>query len=150
MTTEEIRDLKNHYMSDQTAYMRWSTEIEAKEDMIDHEFIKRNHIILGFADKFLSMANFTEPNEKILHKLKMCNATLEISAGLPELAETTLASAWDDICMSRGDKGFFTRIQVTQRHELTESKPTETEKKAGMLSGIFGGKKPQQENQGGK
>ena len=131
-------------MSDNTAYMKWVTEIEPKKDMIDSDFIKRNRLLLMFADKFAPLANFNDPQMMALHKLKMLNMELAMEAGLTDIAEETVISAIDDIQLSRGDHGFFQKAIITQRHEIKEQR-TEGEKKVGFFNKLFGGQKPTEE-----
>lgn len=148
MDEDEIRQLRSQYMSDNTTYMKWVTEIEPKRDMMDSAFIQRNKLMLMFADKFAPLANFTDPQMMSLHKLKMLNMELALEAGLVEIAEETVISAIDDIQLSRGDHGFFQKALITQRHELTEQR-TEGEKKVGFFNKLFGGRKPQDEQEQG-
>ena len=145
---EELRELKSSYMSDNTAYMKWSTEIEPKRDIIDSDFMRRNNLMLMFADKFAPLANFTDPQMMALHKLKMMNAMFALEAGLDDIAEETVISAIDDIQLSRGDHGFFQKAIITQRHELQEHQTTQIEKKAGFFNKWFGGKKNEEQEQG--
>jgi len=145
LNEDEIRELKATYMSDNTAYMKWSTEIEPKKNMTDADFFNRNRILLLFADKFAPLANFTEPRMMALHKLKMLNHELAEAAGMTDVCEKTAISAIDDIQISRGNQGFFQRAIITQRHELQEQRTTETQKKIGLFNRFFGGKQPPQQ-----
>jgi hypothetical protein len=145
---DEIRQLRSQYMSDNTTYMKWVTEIEPKKDMMDSAFIQRNKLLLMFADKFAPLANFNDPQMMALHKLKMLNMELALEAGLTDIAEETVISAIDDIQLSRGDHGFFQKALITQRHELTEQR-TEGEKKVGFFNKLLGrNKSPEEQEQG--
>lgn len=144
LNEDEIRQLRSQYMSDNTAYMKWITEIEPKKDMMDSDFIKRNKLLLMFADKFAPLANFTDPQMMALHKLKMLNMELAMEAGLTDIAEETVISAIDDIQLSRGDHGFFQNALNTQRHEIKEQK-TEGEKRTSFFNKLFSGKKQQED-----
>lgn len=146
---DEIREMKSTYMSDNTAYMKWSTEIEPKKNMTDSDFFNRNRILLLFADKFAPLANFTEPRMLALHKLKMLNHELAEAAGLESVCEKTAISAIDDIQISRGNQGFFQRAIITQRHELQEQRTTEAQKKVGFFNKLFGSKPQDEQQQGG-
>ena len=142
---EEIRDFRSSVMSDNTAYMKWSTEIEPKKNMTGPDFFDRNRILLLFADKFAPLANFTEPRMLALHKLKMLNHELAEAAGLESVCEKTAISAIDDIQISRGNQGFYQRALITQRHELQEQRTTEAQKKVGFFNKLFGAKPPEQQ-----
>jgi len=147
---KEIQTMKAAYMSDNTAYMRWSTEIEPKQNVIDADFMRRNSNYILMADKFAPLANFNDPRLIQLHKLKMNNLTLEMQLGLTHSAELTAISSIDDIQVSRGDKGFYQRALITQRHEMQNEERTTTEKKVGFFNKLFSKKEsPPQQNQGG-
>lgn len=147
LNEDEIRQLRTQYMSDNTTYMKWVTEIEPKKDMMDSDFIRRNKLLLMFADKFAPLANFNDPQMMALHKLKMMNMELAMEAGLTNIAEETVISAIDDIQLSRGDHGFFQKALITQRHEIKEQR-TEGEKKVGFFNKLFGGKKQEDREEG--
>ena len=142
---KEIQQFKNAYMSDRTTYVRSMTEIEPKQFIITDEFLQRNANQLGFADKWTPLANFVEPKEKHLHKLKMSNAMLALNNGQVTVAEETLISAWDDIQVSRGDHGFFQDSLNKEIHEIHEDKTTDMEKKVGILGSLFKKKEPKQQ-----
>ena len=141
----ELQQLKASYMSDNTAYMKWSTELEPKKDVMDGEFMNRNRNLILFADKFAPLANFTEPRLMQLHKLKQLNMILAQSAGLDSTAEETVISAIDDIQVSRGDHGFYQRALITQRHELQQEEHSDTQKKVGFFNKLFSKKEPPQQ-----
>jgi len=143
---DEIRQMRSQYMSDNTTYMKWVTEIEPKKDMMDSAFIQRNKLMLMFADKFAPLANFTDPQMMSLHKLKMLNMELALEAGLTDIAEETVISAIDDIQLSRGDHGFFQNALNTQRHIIKEQH-TEGEKKVGFFNKLMGGNKNKDQDQ---
>ena len=148
---KEIHTLKNAYMSDRTTYIRGLTEIEPKPILITDEFLFRNRNALGFVDKWTPLANYQEPKEKHLHKLKMINAQLALDNELYDIADETLISAWDDVQVSRGDKGFFQKELNMERHDIHEERQeTEQQRKLGFWNSLFGKKQqPQQQQQGG-
>ncbi len=143
----EIQSLKTAYMSDRTTYVRGMTEIEPKRILITDEFLEKYKNQIGFADKWTPLANFQEPKEKHLHKLKMINAQLALDNGLDDVANETLISAWDDIQVSRGDKGFFQDSLSKEIHEIHEEHITGAERKVGFFNRLFG-KKEQPPQQG--
>ena len=149
LTDQEIQQQRTAYMSDNTAYMKWATEIETKRALIDESFFERNRLGIIAIDKTLPMGNFVEPRQKQLFSLKRLNLVLEINAGLIDSAEQTVTSMLGDIQMSRCDNGFFQKALFTQRQELQQEDKTQVERKRGILSGILGGKKEQPPQQGG-
>ena len=145
---EEEQRAKTGYVSDNTTFMRWSTEIETKDHVTDSDFMDRNSLLIFAADKFPAMAFFEEPREKQLRKLKINNAILARDAGLSKMAEETIISTIDDVQMSRGWKGNYSKALITQRHELDTKERTEPQKKAKWFNRFIGGK-GQEEEQGG-
>ena len=145
---KDLQQLRANNISDNTAYMRWSTEIEPKKNIINDDFLFRNRISIIGLDKFAPLANFTDPRMIRLHKLKMMNIELEMEAGLVDSAEQTALSAIDDIQVSRGEKGFYQRALITQRQEFESSEVTEAQKKVGFFNKLFSKKEPPQ--QGGQ
>ena len=145
---KEIQNLKTAYMSDRTTYLRGMTEIEPKRILITDEFMERYTNQLGFVDKWLALANFQEPKEKHLHKLKMINAQLALDNGLTDVANETLISAWDDIGVSRGDKGFFQNSLNKEIHEIHEEQTTGMERKVGFWNRLFSKKEAPSQQQG--
>ena len=145
---KEIQNLKTAYMSDRTTYIRGLTEIEPKRILITDDFMEKYRTQLGFADKWTPLANFKEPKEKHLHKLKMINAQLALDNGLEDVANETLISAWDDVQVSRGDNGFFQKALNTEYHDIKEEhQTTNAERKIGFWNKLFA-KKEQPPQQG--
>jgi hypothetical protein len=134
---KEIQQMKTAYMSDRTTFVRGMTEIEPKRILITDDFMERYTNQLGFVDKWTPLANFQEPKEKHLHKLKMINAQLALDNGLTDVANETLISAWDDIQVSRGDKGFFQNSLSKEIHEIHEEHTTGAERKVGFFNKLF-------------
>jgi len=143
----ELEQKKASMISDNTAYMKWSTEIEPKQNIISNDFLYRNRISIIGLDKFAPLANFNDPKMLRLHKLKMMIIDLETEAGLSESAERTVLSAIDDIQISRGDKGFYQRALITQRQEFESTENTETQKRVGFFNKLFS-KKDMQSQEG--
>lgn len=142
---KELEQRKGQMISDNTAYMKWSTEIEPKKNIITDDFLHRNRISIIGLDKFAPLANFTDAKMIRLHKLKMIIIDLQMSAGLTEGAEQTALSAIDDIQVSRGDRGFYQKALITQRQEFETSDNTETQKRVGFFNKLFSKKEPQQQ-----
>jgi hypothetical protein len=148
LNEQEIQQMKSSIMSDNTAFMRWSTEIEYKKDVVESDFLKRNQNLILFIDKFTPMANFRDKRIVALHKLKFQDSILERNAGLNPSAEETAISAIDDIQLSRGENGFFQEALITQRHELQEERKTDSERRVSFFNRVFS-KKPQNQQQQG-
>ena len=145
---KEIQKMSAAYMSDRTTYIRGLTEIEPKRILIDDDFMTRYKIQLGTVDKWLALANFQEPREKILQNVKFNNIILALNNGQLDVAYETLISGWHDIAITRGDDGFFQKSLSTEIHEIHEEKKTNMERKVGLLSRILGGKKEEPQQQG--
>ena len=145
---KEIQNLKTAYMSDRTTYIRGLTEIEPKRILITDDFMEKYRIQLGFPDKWTPLANFQEPKEEHLHRLKVINAQIALDAGLDDIANETLISAWDDVQVSRGHKGFFQKNLNTEYHDIKEEHLTSNaERKVGFWNSLFKKKEPQQPQQ---
>jgi len=147
---EEEQQLKTGYMSDNTAFMRWSTEIEKKANVTDDAFLERNKLQILALDKFPALAFYEDPRMLRLRKRKLLNVVLARNAGLNETCEETVLSSIDDVQTSRGWKGNYSRALITQRHELKEEK-TDMQKKVGFWNRFMGGqnKGEEQQQQGG-
>ena len=146
---KDLQQIRAAHISDNTAYMRWSTEIEPKKNIINDDFLYRNRISIIGLDKFAPLANFNDPRMLRLHKLKMMIIDLEMEAGLINSAEQTALSAIDDIQVSRGEKGFYQRALITQRQEFDTQEHTETQKRVGFFNKLFS-KKETPPPQGGQ
>jgi hypothetical protein len=142
---KELEQIRAVNISDNTSYMKWSTELQADKNISDDDFLQRNRISIIALNKFAPLANFTDAKMMRLHKLKMIIIDLEQSAGLTESAEQTALSAIDDIQISRGDRGFYQKALITQRQEFETSENTETQKRVGFFNKLFSKKEPQQQ-----
>lgn len=139
---EEEKQMRYGYVSDNTAFMRWSTEIEQQDELVDKPFLHRHrHRVLSI-NKFTPLAFYKDEREIRLRKLRNINITLAKNAGLEETAEETALDNIDDAQTSRGWKGEYQRALITQRHEIREEK----ESKVGRFSGLFG-KKPEEQQE---
>ena len=145
---EEEQQLKTGYISDNTAFMRWSTEMEKKQDITDSAFMNRNSLLIMALDKFPALAFYNDPRMMRLRKRKIMNMILAENAGLHQTAEETVLSTIDDVQTSRGDKGAYSRALITQRHEVDTKEQNESlPKKAGFFNRFIGGKKSSEEEQ---
>lgn len=151
MEPHEEQQLKTGYVSDNTMFMRWSTEMETKKNVVGPEFMERNKLDILALDKFPALAFYQDARMLILRKLKIINARLADDIGLNATAEETILSTIDDVQTSRGWQGNYSKVLITQRHEVdTKEMTTPTiPKRAGFFNRFIGGKNEQEQNTGG-
>lgn len=140
----EVRQAVAHagYVSDNTAFMRWSTEVEEEKTLSNADYITRHRHRLMSLNKFPALAFYTDQRQLLLRKLRNIGITLCKNAGLEETAEETALDNIDDAQMTRGWQGNYSKVLITQRHELKEER---IEEKAGRFSGLFGKKKEEEQ-----
>lgn len=131
------------YVSDNTAFMRWSTEMERSPKTVDDDFLSRNRHRIIDINKFLPLSNITNPRMIKLSRLRRINMQLSQDAGLLDLAEETTLDNIADYQMSRGLQGFYQKALITQRREWKES--SNQEKRTGMLKNLLRGRKQQEQ-----
>lgn len=117
------------YVSDQTAFMRWGTELEKIHDLIDKDFLQRHKERVIDINKFLPMANITNPKSIKLFRLRRMNIDLARDANLIELAEETALDNVADYNTTRGQDGFYQKALITTRREW-EDKTKQKEKQS--------------------
>jgi len=133
------------YISDNTAFMHWSTELEHNEDIMNRRFLQRNRHRVGDINKILALSNITSPRTIKLAHLRRMNMTLAKDAGLEELADETMLDNIADYQTSRGIEGFYQKALITQRRELLDNQ--KKEEKKGLLKSLFRGAEAQEEAQ---
>lgn len=131
--------------SDNTAYMRWATELEKKEDIVDKEFLSRNKRLAINVNKFPALAFYESHQERRLRYLRNINLILAQNAGLDDVADETIYANIDDIQVSRGWKGNFTKALQTWREEYSEEQKEIKAKRRGLMEFFRGKKEPQQQ-----
>lgn len=142
----EEQALKTGYVSDNTLFMRWSTEMETKKNVSDDAFMERNKLQILALDKFPALAFYEDPRMIRLRKLKIMNAILAENAGLTQTAEETVLSTIDDVQASRGWKGNYSKVLITQRHEVdTKEMQQPMQRKANWFNRFVGGRSPAEE-----
>lgn len=124
------------YISDNTAFMRWSTEVEQIESVIDKEFLENNHHRIADIDKFLPLSNLNNPRQIQLLRQRRINMGLAKDAGLIDVADETVIDNWADCQTSRGVEGFYQNALITQKREWLDKSPQSKEKK-GIFKRIF-------------
>lgn len=133
------------YISDNTAFMHWSTELEQNKDIMDNKFMKRNRHRVGDINKILALSNITSPRTIKLAHLRRMNMSLANDAGLVEVADETMLDNIADYQTSRGIHGFYQKALITQRRELLDNQ--KKEEKKGILQNLFRGAEQQEEAQ---
>ena len=127
---------KPRYVSDQTAFMRWSTEIEQSNNLIDNNFLKQNKYRILDINKFLPLSFIKNPRNIPLFRLRRINMTHEKDAGLYENAAETVLDNLADYQTTRGVDGNFQKALITQRREWQDKTNIEAEKK-GIISRLI-------------
>jgi len=136
---------KPEYTSDNTAFMRWYAEVEEKPNVTDQDFMRRNKLRIFNTDKFPALAFYKNPKMIKLRALRNIEITLAHNLGLEDTAEELVFDNIDNVQVTRGTDGNFTKALQTQRFEWKEENP-QVREKVGRLSRWFGGQK-QQDNQ---
>jgi len=127
------------YISDNTAFMRWSTELEQIHDVIDSDFLQENRHRVGDLNKFLPLSNITNPHMIKLLRLRRMNMSMAKDAGLMDVADETMLDNLADCQTSRGMGGFYQNALITQKREwLDKSKEQE---KQGFVKNLMRGKR---------
>lgn len=132
------------HISDMTAYMRWSTEWEQKEDVVTKDFLQRNRLWVMNQDKFTPMAFFDDKRQVQIRQRRNINAALAMNNSAWDIAEETILMNQDDVAVSRGWKGNYTYALNTQRSEHKLEEHSVKDKVKGY-SGLLGKKKPEEE-----
>jgi len=129
---------KPQYISDNTAFMHWSTELEQVHDVIDNSFLRRNRHRVGDINKFLPLSNITTSKQLQIFRLRRMNMTMAKDASLDNLADETMLDNLADYNTSRGIGGFYQNALITTKRELLD-KSHEKEKK-GFLKQLVRGR----------
>lgn len=130
------------YISDNTAFMHWSTELEQVHDVIDSNFLKRNRHRVGDINKFLPLANITTREQLQLFRLRRMNMTMACDAGLSNLADETMLDNLADYNTSRGLNGFYQNALITTKREILDK--SKQDEKKGFLRQLVQGKQAEE------
>lgn len=141
---EEPQDTAR-YISDNTAFMHWSTELEETPKVINKKFLEKNRHRVGDLNKFLPLSNITSPKLVKILRLRRMNMTMASEAGLEDIADETMLDNLADCNTSRGIEGFYQKALITQRQELLEK--IQSDKKKGFLKSLFEGKEEQEQSE---
>ena len=131
------------FVSDQTAFMRWSTELEKVHDIIDKEFLVRNRHRVMDINKILPLAFIENPKSLQLFRLRRINIGLSTDAGLVDLADETTLDNLADYQTTRGIRGNYQKALITQRREFKDNNIDD--KKSGLLNRLLRGKQDEDE-----
>ena len=130
------------YVSDNTAFMRWSTELEEIHNVIDGDFLAENRHRVGDLNKFLPLSNIVNPHMIKLLRLRRMNMGMAKDAGLMDVADETMLDNLADCQTSRGIAGFYQNALITQKREwLDKSKEKE---KGGIIKSLVRGKRDEE------
>ena len=123
-------------VSDQTAFMRWSTEIEQVKGLIDKGFMTRNRNRIIDVNKILPLSFIDDPRSIKLFRLRRINMGLASDAGLDDLADETTLDNLADYQTTRGIRGNYQNALITQRKEWKDR--TDANTKKGLFGKIVG------------
>ena len=130
-------------VSDQTAFMRWSTEIEPVKGLIDKEFMTRNKNRIIDVNKILPLSFIDDPRSIKLFRLRRINMGLASDAGLEDLADETTLDNLADYQTTRGIRGNYQNALITQRKEWKDR--TDVNTKKGLFGKLVGRRNEQYE-----
>lgn len=132
------------YISDNTAFMHWSTELEQIHEVIDSNFLRSNRHRVGDLNKFLPLSNITNPKMIKLLRLRRMNMTMAKDSGLIGLADETMLDNLADCQTSRGVGGFYQNALITQKREFMDK--TKAAEHKGLLRNLVKGKQVEDES----
>lgn len=131
------------YVSDQTAFIRWSTELEQVHNIIDNDFLKRNSHRVIDINKILPLSFIDNPKSIKLFRLRRMNMGLARDAGLIDLADETVLDNLADYQTTRGIRGNYQKALITQRREWQDKTDPEN-KKSGIIGRMIKGRGDEQ------
>ena len=123
------------YVSDQTAFMRWSTELEQVDNIIDKQFLKDNRHRVIDINKILPLSFIEDKKSIKLFRLRRMNIGRSMDAGLVDLAEETVLDNLADYQTTRGIRGNYQKALITTRREWKDR--SNEEKKQGIISRLI-------------
>jgi len=119
------------YIGEQTGFMRWSTEIEPKKDVINKDFMKDNKYLIMDIDKILALSFIDNPKSLKLFRLRRQLTILSKDASLDELAGETILANLADYQTTRGIRGNYQNALITQKREWLDK--TKNQEKKGLF-----------------
>jgi len=130
------------YISDNTAFMHWSTELEQVHEVIDNDFLRRNRHRVADINKFLPLANIKTSQQLQLFRLRRMNMTMACDAGLDNLADETMLDNLADYNTSRGIDGFYQNALITTKREILDK--SKQQEKKGFLKQLVQGRQAEE------
>ena len=130
------------YISDNTAFMHWSTEREQVHEVIDSDFLRRNRHRVADINKFLPLANIKTVQQLQLFRLRRMNMTMACDAGLDNLADETMLDNLADYNTSRGIDGFYQNALITTKREILDK--SKQQEKKGFLKQLVQGRQAEE------
>lgn len=130
------------YISDNTAFMHWSTELEQVHEVIDNDFLRRNRHRVGDINKFLPLANIKTQEQLRIFRLRRMNMTMACDAGLYNLADETMLDNLADYNTSRGIDGFYQNALITTKREILDK--SKQQEKKGFLKQLVQGRQAEE------
>ena len=136
---------RDPYMSDQTAFMRWSTEPQLDEKNFSKELINDIRYKIEAATKFPALANINDLRTIKYVKLLLINAEMAWDSGLYELAMSTVMDIINTYQITRGQGGFYQKALITTRREWEDK--TKNDQKKGFFGRLIKNNEPDNERQ---
>jgi len=130
------------YVSDQTAFMRWSTEMEQTSELIDKRFLQDNRHRIIDINKILPLSFIESAKSLKLFRLRRINMSFARDAGLIDLADETVLDNLADYQTTRGIRGNYQKVLITQRREWQDK--TGDKSKRGMFGRLIAGKREEE------
>ena len=131
------------YLSQENAFIRFITQLDPIPDVIDAEFLKKYYRNVLFSGKIKGLSFITNPKTIKLNSLQRMNMSMEIDAGLYDLADETMFDNIDICQVTRGTKGNLQNAMITQRKEFKLA--SEGEQVKNLLGRLMKGKKDKEE-----
>ena len=132
---EEIDELRDPFISDNTAFARMQTELETdRKGLVDRGMIAKHRPRVLSLNKFAPLANIGTNSKQVqIDRIRRCKIDLLMEAGLEDDAVETALDNIADLQLSRGIKGFYQKAMITQRHEFKEDMKDERKRKFGSF-----------------
>lgn len=133
------------YVSDQTAFMRWSTEIEKVDKIIDDDFLEENRHRVMDINKILPLSFIEDKRSVKLFRLRRMLIDRCKDAGLLDLADETVLDNLADYQTTRGIRGNYQNALITQRREWQDK--SEANRKEGFVNRLLGNAREDNRNE---
>jgi len=139
---EVTRDNETRYTSQENAFIKYITQLDAIPHIIDTDFLKKYRRRVLFSGKIKGLSFIKNPMTVQLNSCMRNNIALCEGAGLDDLADETVFDNIDVCQVTRGSNGNLQNALITQRKEFKDTSDME---KKGFWSG-FMRKKQKEEN----